>query len=81
MPFIWYDLTHVADVLSQVPKNRNDSRLLEMYNVIKKKETKEEYIPESIYMPWKKWDFGQKKTISDWLTLCVLQIENRLTSG
>jgi len=80
-PFIWYDLTHVVDVLSQVPKNRHNSRLLEMYNMIKKKETKEGYIPESIYMPWKKWDFGQKKITSDWLTLCVLQIENRLTSG
>lgn len=80
-PFIWYDLMHVVDVLSQVPKKRNDSRLLDMYHVIKKKETNEGYIPESIYMPWKEWDFGQKKTASDWLTLCVLQIENRLTAG
>jgi len=78
VPFVWYDLMHVVDVLSQVPKIRNDSRLLEMFNVIKKKETKEGYIPESIYMPWKKWDFGQKKTVSDWLTLCALQIEDRL---
>jgi hypothetical protein len=81
VPFIWYDLMHVVDVLSQVPKNRNDSRLLEMFNVIKKKETNEGYIPESIYMPWKEWDFGQKKIVSDWLTLCALQIENRLTTS
>lgn len=81
VPFIWYDLMHVVDVLSQVPNNRTDPRLLEMFNVIKKKETKEGYIPESIYMPWKKWDFGQKKTTSDWLTLCALQIEDRLASG
>jgi len=81
VPFIWYDLMHVTDVLSQVPENRNDHRLLKMFNLIKEKETREGYIPESIYIPWKKWDFGQKKTVSDWLTLCILQIENRLASG
>ena len=80
VPFIWYDLIHVADVLSRVTKCRKDSRLREMFDIIKMKETKEGYIPESIYIPWKKWDFGQKKTASDWLTLCAVRIEKRLTT-
>ena len=78
LPFIWYDILHVLDVLSQVNGYHSDPRYLEMYTVVKEKETPEGWIPESIYTPWKSWDFGQKKEASDWMTFCLRRIENRM---
>ena len=80
VPFIWYDIVHVTDVISQVSTLKNDMRLQEMFSIIKEKETNQGYIPESIYMPWKEWDFGQKKKVSEWLSLCILEIEFRLNT-
>jgi len=80
VPFIWYDIVHVTDVISQVSTLKNDMRLQEMFSIIKEKETNQGYIPESIYMPWKEWDFGQKKRVSEWLSLCILEIEFRLNT-
>jgi hypothetical protein len=80
LPFIWYDIIHVTDVLSQIKEYRKDLRLKAMYNIIKNAETEKGYTPESIYQPWKRWDFGQKKLMSEWLTFCVMRIEKRLTT-
>ncbi|HAP42782.1 MAG: hypothetical protein A2087_09525 [Spirochaetes bacterium GWD1_61_31] len=77
-PFIWYDILHVADTLSRVSGLYPDQRLQNMVAVIKAKETDSGFVPESVYQPWKDWDFGQKKLPSDWLTLCVRRIEARL---
>jgi hypothetical protein len=78
VPFIWYDIVHVTSVISQVSVLKNDKRLQEMFSIIKEKEASQGYIPESIYMPWKEWDFGQKKRVSEWLSLCILETEFRL---
>jgi len=78
LPFIWYDILHVLDVLSQEKTCHSDSRYLEMYTVVKEKETAEGWIPESIYTPWKSWDFGQKKEASHWMTFCLRRIEKRM---
>jgi hypothetical protein len=68
LPFIWYDVLHVVDVLSRIERLRSDARLGEMMGVIKEKEGEEGYIPDSVYQAWKEWDFGQKKKASDWMT-------------
>jgi len=79
-PFIWYDILHVLDVLSQFNWIRHDSRLIEMSKIVKSKADKEgKYIPESIWRAWKDWDFGQKKQPSRWLTFLVLNILKRLS--
>ena len=80
LPFIWYDLLHAVEVLSQVPAIRADSRLQEMFALIKSKKTAAGYIPESVYQPYKDWDFGQKKAPSDWMTERIHQMENRLAT-
>jgi hypothetical protein len=36
------------------------------------------YIPESVWMPWKDWDFGQKKSPSKGLTFFVQRILYRV---
>ncbi len=81
-PFIWYDILHVADALSQMPWLRNDPRLSEMIAVIRSKADAEgRYTPESVWLAWKEWDFGQKKQPSRWITFLVLRILKRLSEA
>jgi hypothetical protein len=77
-PFIWYDILNVSDVLSQSGHARADIRFIEMVDLIKTKPNIEgKYIPESVWLSWKEWDFGQKKKPSAWLTLLVMRILKR----
>ncbi len=78
-PFIWYDIVHVSEVLSQFGWLRNDPRLTEMVEVIKSKaNSKGKYTPESEWTAWKGWDFAQKKEPSRWLTFLVLRMFKRI---
>lgn len=80
-PFIWYDILHVTDVLTMFPWVRSDKRLLEMVGVIQSKADADgRYTPESIWMAWKGWNFGQKKEPSPWLTFLVWRMLSRMTS-
>ena len=59
-PMIWYDILHVADVLSQFEWVRNDPRFLDMINIITTKtNSNSQYTSESIWDTWKNWEFGQ----------------------
>ncbi len=78
-PFIWYDILHVLDALSQFNWIRTDSRLIEMSEIVKQKADAEgKYTPKSVWRAWKDWDFGQKKQPSRWLTFLILNIFERL---
>lgn len=78
-PYVWYDILHVLDILSQFDWLRNDPRLLEMVALIKSKANNEgKFIPESTWREWKDWDFGQKKEPSRWLTFLVMRILKRI---
>ncbi|TFG83408.1 MAG: hypothetical protein E4H20_05600 [Spirochaetales bacterium] len=82
LPFIWYDVLHLVEILSQVPAVRDDASFLEMVRVILDKERPDGgFIPESVYQEWKSWDFGQKKARSDWLELRVALIRARMADG
>jgi len=74
-PFIWYDLLHVAEVLSQVPTAIRDTRFAEMSALLRSKAGPDgRFTPESIWKAWEGWDFGQKKRPSDWLTFLACRI-------
>ncbi len=74
-PYIWYDLLHVLDVLTQIDFTKNDKRFFEMIEILKSKADKDgKYTPESEYKAWKGWDFGQKKQPSRWVTLMASKI-------
>jgi hypothetical protein len=78
-PFVWYDILHVSEVLSQFDWLRNDPRLKEMVAIIKSKANNEgKYTPESEWTAWKGWDFAQKKEPSRWLTFLVLRVLKRM---
>ena len=80
-PLIWYDILHVLDVLSQFPWLRDDPRLGEMAALVKAKSDEEDrFRPESVWMAWKGWDFGQKKEPSRWITLIAHRAFQRLSA-
>lgn len=78
-PLVWYDIVHVLDVLSQIPETRSQPEVLEMAQIVQSKvDADGRYQPESIWMDWKGWDFGQKREPSRWLTFLILRMLNRL---
>jgi hypothetical protein len=79
VPFVWYDLMHVLDVLSQFSWLRNDPRLIDMLSILKGKADKHGHFSlESVWTAWKDWEFGQKKQPSRWLTLMAWRILGRV---
>ena len=79
-PFIWYDILHVLEVLTQFDWLKNDPRLKEMINLLAAKaDAQGRFTPESIWKAWSGWDFGQKKEPSRWLTFLILRIMRRFT--
>jgi len=81
-PLIWYDMLHVLDVLSQYPGIHSDPRLVGMLGLLQQKaDDLGRYTPESVWMAWKDWEFGQKKTPSYWITFLVYRILQRTING
>ncbi len=81
IPFIWYDLMHVLQVLTQFPWLTSDPRLLEMIGLLKSKmDDSGRFTVESQWTAWKDWEFGQKKEPSRWLTLMAWRIIQRIES-
>ena len=79
LPLVWYDILHVASVLSFFPLARKDARLQEMVKIISGKANENgHYLPESIWSKWKGWEFAQKKEPSRWMTLTVLNLQRRM---
>ena len=79
VPFVWYDLMHVLDVLSRFTWLREDARLLDILATLKRKMDGQGYFSlESIWTAWKDWEFGQKKRPSRWLTLLAWRIIERV---
>ena len=82
VPFVWYDLIHVLDVLSSFSWLKNDSRLLDMLWLLRNKADQDgRFSLESVWTAWKDWEFGQKKEPSRWLTLMAWRIMGRLESA
>jgi hypothetical protein len=81
VPFVWYDILHVCEVLTQFPWLHGDNRLQEMMNIIvEKSNANGGFSSESIWTAWKEWEFGQKKIPSRWLTLLVMRMQERMKS-
>jgi hypothetical protein len=80
-PLIWYDILHVTDVLTRLPWIRDDARLREMADIVRVKADEQgRFTPESVWMAWRDWEFGQKKTPSRWVTLLALRVLGRMSA-
>jgi hypothetical protein len=78
-PAMWYDIVSVTDCLGKYEYAKNDKRFLEMVRMIKAKQDENGlFTPESIYTKCKGWDFGQKKTISPYLSYLCIRLLGRL---
>jgi hypothetical protein len=78
-PFVWYDILHVAEVLSRFPWVCSDPRFLEMMaSITDQADEQGRYTPGSMYMAWKGWSFANKKKPSPWITFLVLRIQSRI---
>ncbi len=79
VPFVWYDLLHVLDVLSRFAWLNTDPRLKNMLGEMKSKmDSQGRFTVESVWAAWKGWEFGQKKAPSRWLTVMAWRIMQRL---
>ncbi len=78
VPFVWYDLMHVLDVVSRFSWLINDRRLTDMIDILQRKADRDgRFTLESTWTAWKDWEFGQKKQPSRWLTLMAWRILRR----
>jgi hypothetical protein len=79
IPFVWYDLMHVLEVLSRFIWLKQDARLLDVLGILESKmDAQGHFTLESIWTAWKDWEFGQKKMPSRWLTLLAWRIMKRV---
>jgi hypothetical protein len=79
VPFVWYDLLHVLDVLSRFPWLSGDARLRDMSGLlVSKADPQGRFTPESVWQYWKDWEFGQKRQNSRWLSVLAWRILKRL---
>ncbi len=78
LPFVWYDILHVADVLSNYPEAHSDRGFRQMMSIVRGRQARNGYIPESVYLSAKDWDFGQKRQPSEYMNAVVERIEKRL---
>lgn len=79
LPFIWYDILHCTEVLTQFNWLRKDERLIQMVEIIKSKgDDKGLFTAESVWNAWKGWDFAQKKEPSPWITFMTYRILDRM---
>lgn len=77
-PFIWYNILHVADVLSRFPSVHPDPRFQDMVAAITQQADEHgRYTASSMYLAWKGWSFADKKSPSPWLTFLVARILKR----
>jgi hypothetical protein len=82
VPFIWYDILHVLEVLSLYREVFLDKRFSEMLvSVNAKADEKGLFTPESIWTAYKGWDFGQKKLPSPWLTFLIYRLNRRVVQS
>ncbi len=81
-PFVWYDILHVVDVLSQFPFVHDDARFLEMLDTVTAQADEDgRYTATSMYRYWKGWSFADKTIPSPWLTFLVLRVVKRVASS
>jgi hypothetical protein len=82
VPFVWYDILHVLDVLSRFAWLGQDARFLDMIEILRNKADQQgRFSLESIWTAWKDWEFGQKKVPSRWLTLLSWRIIGRIETA
>ena len=78
-PTHWFDIVHVVRVLVNFEYAKRTKEFKEMIEILQSKKTEDgDFIPESVFMVYKGWDFGQKKTPSSSLSHVIKDILDRV---
>jgi len=78
-PLIWDDILHLFDVFSHYKYSFNHPVFKEWLQIIESKRDDDGmFTPESIYLAWKEWDFGQKKAPSAHITFLIDRAMQRM---
>ena len=77
-PYVWYNGLYLADILSRFEFLKKSPLLKECIDwIIQHQDKNGRYKPTSIFMPYKNWDFGNKKEPSPWITFLTCRILKR----
>lgn len=78
-PFVWYNALYVANVLSRFEFTKKEKLVTELANwILNMQDETGKFKASSIFMPYKNWDFGNKKEFSPWITFLCYRILKRL---
>jgi hypothetical protein len=81
-PLAWYDIMHVADVLSAFPRARADEMMSDIVSTVTSQaDGRGRYTAGSVWQRWSGWEFSQKKEPSRYLTLRANLIKERMGQG
>jgi hypothetical protein len=77
-PFVWYDILHMAEVLSHYPAVYEDERFISLLEAVSEQaDGQGRYTATSMYRAWQEWSFANKKKPSPWLTFLAVRIKKR----
>lgn len=78
-PFVWFDLLHVADVLTRFPLARQEATLgCMVQEILRQGDALSRLTPGSVWLAYREWEFGSKRRPSPWLTFLGLRVLHRL---
>ena len=72
-----YGILRVLDVLSLFPYACQSDVFFKMLDFVKQKAVNGKYSAESVVKAYSKFDFGQKKSPSRWITFLVERIDKQ----
>lgn len=77
-PFVWYNALYMLEVLSQYPSLHKEKLVEDLVLWLRNSSDEEgKYRATSMFMPYKGWDFANKKEPAPWLTLLAYEILER----
>ena len=80
-PFVWYNGLYLADILSRFESFKKTPILKECIDwIITNQDNRGRFKPTSVFIPYKNWDFGNKKEPSPWITFLCCRILKRYFS-
>ena len=77
-PFVWYNALYLADVLTRFDFLKDEELVKKLIEWIEESQDENgRFKPTSIFLPYKNWDFGNKKEPSPWITFLCCRILKR----
>jgi hypothetical protein len=74
-PFVWYNALYLADVLTRFEFLKDEVLVKELVDWIEQSQDEQgRFKPTSMFMPYKGWDFANKKEPSPWITFLCCRI-------